>query len=125
MTRVHITLLALATAGVLTTSAAGAGERTAVRIAAIDTSGFPVIRATILAPRGSTSVHLRENGRRAVGLSATNLGKSKAIELVVDRSESMRGRPLANAIAAAKTFVSATGANDTSESSSSAVRQSR
>ncbi len=113
MRRVHITLLALATAGVLTTSAAGAGERSAVRIAAIDTSGFPVIRATILAPRGSTSVHLRENGRRAVGLSATNLGKSKAIELAVDRSESMRGGPLANAIAAAKTFVSATGANDT------------
>jgi tight adherence protein B len=112
MTRLRVSLLVLAGAVLVTASAAGAGGSGAVRIAAIDTSGFPLIRATILAPRGSAAVHLRENGRRAVGLSATNLGQSKAIELVVDRSESMRGRPFANAIGAAKTFVAATGVND-------------
>ncbi len=110
MIRLRAGALVLIAAGIVTSVA---GARTpAVRIAAVDTSGFPVIRATVIAPRGSKAVHLRENGRRVVGLSTTNLGKSKAIELVVDRSESMRGRPLANAIAAAKNFVSSTGAND-------------
>ena len=110
MTRLRAWALVLIAAGIV---ASVADARTpAVRIAAVDTSGFPVIRATVIAPRGSKVVHLRENGRRVVGLSTTNLGKSKAIELVVDRSESMRGRPLANAIAAAKNFVSSTGAND-------------
>ncbi len=111
MTKLRAGILGLVAAGVLTASASAAGG-TAVRIAAVDTSGFPFIRATVLAPRGSTTVRLRENGRQAAGLTATNLGKSKAIEVVVDRSESMRGRPLANAIDAAKTFVSSTGADD-------------
>ncbi len=112
MRRLRIGALVCAAAGLLTAPSAGAGANGAVHISAIDTSGFPLIRATILAPRGSTAVHLRENGRRAVGQSATNLGNSKAIELAVDRSESMRGRPLANAIRSAKSFVSATGAED-------------
>ncbi len=112
MTRLRAAALVLAAAGLLSASAAASGGRGAVRIAAIDTSGFPLIRATIVAPRGSTSVRLRENGRRAVGQSATNLGKLKAIELAVDRSESMRGTPLAKAIDAAKNFASATGADD-------------
>jgi tight adherence protein B len=71
-----------------------------------------MIRATVIAPRGARTVNMRENGRPAAGLTATNLGASKAIVLAVDRSESMRGRPLANAISAAQSFVSATGAGD-------------
>ena len=110
MTRLRVGALVLVAAGVLTSVAAA--HTSPVRIAAVDTSGFPVIRATVIAPRGAKAVHLRENGRPVVGLSTTNLGQSKAIELVVDRSESMRGRPLANAIAAAKNFVSSTGAAD-------------
>ena len=109
MTRLRVTTLLLVATALVTTSAAAAGS---VRIATVDTSGFPIIRASILAPRGSRTVQLRENGLPVVGLSATNLGQSKAIELAVDRSESMRGAPLAHALAAAKSFVSATGAND-------------
>ena len=109
MTRLRVTTLLLVATTLVTTSAAAAGS---VRIATVDTSGFPIIRASVLAPRGSRTVALRENGRPVVGLSATNLGQSKAIELAVDRSESMSGAPLAHAIAAAKSFVSATGTND-------------
>lgn len=112
MTRLRAGIVGLVAAVLLTASAAAAGGA-AVRIAAVDTGSFPVIRATVIAPRGSTAVTLRENGRPTVGLSATNLGESKAIVLAVDRSESMRGKPLANAIDAAKQFVSATGPNDT------------
>jgi tight adherence protein B len=112
MTRLRLSALVVATVGVLTASVPGAGAHGPVTIAAVDSSGFPVIRATVIAPRGATTVRLRENGVRTAGLSATNLGESKAIVLAVDRSESMRGRPLANAISAAKQFVSATGAGD-------------
>ena len=112
MTRLRIGALLVVAAAAFTASAAGASGRGPVSISAVDSSGFPLIRATVIAPRGSRTVRLSENGKPAVGLTAINLGKSKAIVLAVDRSESMRGRPLANAIAAAKQFVSSTGATD-------------
>ncbi|MFZ1880646.1 MAG: vWA domain-containing protein, partial [Gaiellaceae bacterium] len=112
MTRLRIGALLVVAAAAFTASAAGASGRGPVFISAVDSSGFPLIRATVIAPRGSRTVRLSENGKPAVGLTAINLGKSKAIVLAVDRSESMRGRPLANAIAAAKQFVSSTGATD-------------
>ncbi len=112
MTRLRIGALLVVAAAAFAASAAGASGRGPVSISAVDSSGFPLIRATVIAPRGSRTVHLSENGRPAVGLTAINLGKSKAIVLAVDRSESMRGRPLANAIDAAKQFVSSTGATD-------------
>jgi tight adherence protein B len=111
MTRLRTGALLLVATGILTAPATAAG-RTPVTISAVDTSGFPLIRATVIAPQGSPTVRVRENGTAAVGLSATNLGKSKAIVLAVDRSESMRGKPLANAITAAKQFVSSTGFSD-------------
>jgi tight adherence protein B len=112
MTRLRIGMVVVSAAAFLLLPVWGAASGGAVRIAAVDTSGFPLIRATVLAPRGSSTVNLRENGVRAAGRSSTNLGQSKAIEVVVDRSESMRGGPLAKAVAAAKSFVSATGATD-------------
>jgi tight adherence protein B len=87
---------------------AGAG----VHIAGVDTSGFPSVRVTVVSAQGAAAPHLRENGRRAVGVTAANLGTSKTIVLAIDRSQSMRGRPLGNAIVAAEHFVGAAGPSD-------------
>ena len=93
---------------VLTPSALAA----AVRIQATDTSSFPALRVTLVAPLGASTPRLTENGRRVAGYSAVNLGRQKAIVLALDRSQSMRGRPLAQAVSAAQSFISAAGARD-------------
>jgi tight adherence protein B len=84
----------------------------AVHIRAVDTSGFPAVRATLVAPLGSPTPRLRENAHPVAGYSAVNLGREKAIVLALDRSQSMRGKPLAEAVSAAQAFVSAAGAHD-------------
>ena len=94
-------VLLVAVAALALVPSAGAG----VRLRAIDTSGFPLIRATLVAPAGATTPVLRENGLPVVGYQAANLGQQKALLLAIDRSESMTGRPLAAAIAAAQSLV--------------------
>jgi tight adherence protein B len=84
----------------------------AVHIRAVDTSGFPAVRATVVAPLGSPTPRLRENAHPVAGYAAVNLGREKAIVLALDRSQSMRGRPLAEAVSAAQAFVAAAGAHD-------------
>jgi hypothetical protein len=49
-----------------------------VRIASVDTSGFPALRATLVAPLGAKAPRLRENGRPVAGYEAVNLGREKA-----------------------------------------------
>jgi secreted protein with Ig-like and vWFA domain len=46
-----------------------------------------------------------ENGRPVVDLSTENLGLPKNVVLAIDHSRSMCGRPLADALAAARRFV--------------------
>ena len=106
--RLRLPLIVFAVVAVVAAPAALAG----VQIGAVDTSGFPLVRVSVLAPQGSAAPRLEEDGRPVVGVTATNLGRSKAIVLAVDRSESMQGRPLANALAAAEGFVSAAGPSD-------------
>jgi tight adherence protein B len=88
------------------------GAAANIRIASVDTSGYPALRATIIAPLGTKAPSMREDGRPVAGYAAVNLGQEKALVLALDRSQSMRGRPLANAIAAAREFISAAGAQD-------------
>jgi tight adherence protein B len=83
-----------------------------VRITSVDLSGYPRIAATVLAPAGSRAPVLTQNGNQAPGVQAVNLGQEKAIVLALDRSQSMRGRPLAEAVRAAQTFTHAAGTND-------------
>jgi len=78
----------------------------------VDASSFPELRVSLLAPLGSPAPTLTENGRPVAGLRAVNLGGTKSIVLVVDRSQSMSGRPLRNAIAAAQAFISAANGDD-------------
>lgn len=84
-----------------------AGRAGATAVTGVDTSGYPEVRVTVVAPLGSREPKLTENGAPVVGLHAVNLGSAKSIVLAVDRSESMRGRKLADATRAARAFVAA------------------
>ncbi len=108
MRRRLLLALLVAVAALALVPAAGAG----VRLGAIDASGFPLIRATLLAPAGAATPVLRENGRPVVGYQAVNLGRQKALMVLIDRSQSMTGRPIAAAIAAAQSLVAATHPSD-------------
>jgi tight adherence protein B len=78
-----------------------------VRIAGIDVGGYPDVRVTAVTPAGSAQPQLRENGIPVTGLTAVDLGRAKDVVLIVDCSQSMRGRALADAVAGARAFVAA------------------
>ena len=93
---------ALALALALPALAAGAEIRD------VDLSGLPTVKATFIADTASTvEPTVKENGRVVSGLRATNLGRAKSVVLAIDRSQSMTGQPLADAVAAAGAFVAA------------------
>jgi tight adherence protein B len=97
-----LVLAALAAAVLALPATAAAG----VRLKGIDATAYPTMRATVVSSAGAgRRPLLRENGHAVAGLSAQNLGCSKAVVLGVDRSRSMRGSPLAEAAAAARSFV--------------------
>jgi tight adherence protein B len=99
---------ALAAASLALAAPAAAG----VRITSVDTSGYPEVRVTVVAPLGSARPQLDEGGVPVAGLKAANLGHAKSVVLAVDQSQSMAGRKLAAAIAGARTFVAAKGRAD-------------
>jgi VWFA-related protein len=77
-----------------------------VRIANVDVSVVPSIRLTVVTSRPSSRPpSVTENGAPVVGLSTQNLGLAKNVVLAIDHSRSMRGRPLADALAAGRRFV--------------------
>ena len=91
---------------VLAALVAAPAAAASVEIRGLDTSGYPTVRLTAVSSRPvSVLPALAENGRPVVGLGAQNLGQAKAVELVLDRSQSMSGSSLAGALAAARTFV--------------------
>ena len=100
--------LALAALALAPSALAGGG----VRIVGVDTSGYPELLVSVVAPLGTGQPRLREDGLPVAGLDAVSLGKAKSVVLAVDRSRSMAGRPLADATAAARAFVAASGARD-------------
>ena len=98
--------LAIAVAGAvcLIAPAAQAG----VAIKGVDTGSFPQVRVSVLTSEPSrVAPTLTENGRRVSLARAENLGRSKSVVLAIDRSQSMRGAPLARAVAAARAFLAA------------------
>ncbi len=104
MRRVALLTVIAASAALLPGAAAAAGPR----FSGVDTSGYPTVRATVVTPEASSRAPaLTENGSPVVGLQAANLGRGKSVVLVVDRSRSMKGAALADAAAAARSFVSA------------------
>ena len=102
-----MTKLRLAAAGLaLTFLALPAAAAAAVQVGHVDATAYPTIRASVVSPAGArVTPAITENGQPVAGLQEQNLGKIKAISTLIDRSQSMHGKPLADAIAAARTFV--------------------
>jgi len=89
-----------------------AAASAAPHIQGVDASSYPSLRVTYVAPAGLAAPTLTENGHPVANFQAVNLGQTKSIVLALDRSQSMRGRPLANAMAAGRQFANAAGADD-------------
>jgi tight adherence protein B len=89
-------------------AAAGAS----VQLRGIDASAYPTIRASIYSPTGNGRPALWENGQPVAGFEAQNLGRIKAMSLLIDRSQSMRGKPLTDAANGARAFIAAKQPND-------------
>jgi tight adherence protein B len=96
--------IALGAAAFVAVPAASAG----VKVSGVDATSFPRVRMTVVtsAPSGKAPV-VKENGRAVSGLRADNLARAKSVVLAVDRSRSMRGKPFADAVAAAQAFLRA------------------
>jgi len=105
----RVRLIAVAAVALIAAAPATAG----VELSGVDTSSFPTIHATVVSSAGpSVTPVVTENGQKVVGLDAENLGRAKAVVLAVDDSQSMAGKPLADAAAAARSFVAAKPAAD-------------
>jgi tight adherence protein B len=79
-----------------------------VKVSGVDTGAYPVIRVNaVTSARTTRPPRLLENGQVVPLTSAQNLGRAKSVALLVDRSQSMKGKPLANASGAARAFVAA------------------
>ncbi len=109
MSKVGAMLVTALVAALALVPAAGAS----VEIRGLDTSGYPVVRLTVVSSQPvATKPALAENGRVVTGLEAQNLGRAKAVVLALDRSQSMRGGSLSDAVAAARSFVDIKAAGD-------------
>jgi tight adherence protein B len=79
-----------------------------VQLRGVDTNAYPTIRASVVSTQVSSAAPVvTEDGRPTVALETTNLASGKSVVLAIDRSQSMKGRPLAEAVAAARSFVRA------------------
>jgi tight adherence protein B len=96
-------LVAAVFAALVTPVAAGAS----LTLRGIDTSDYPTVRVTVVAPVSRTAAPptLTENGNRVVGLHAVNLAATKSVVIAIDRSRSMAGTKLADALEAARAFL--------------------
>jgi tight adherence protein B len=109
MNRVSWIVVGALLAALALVPSAGAG----VEIRGLDTSGYPAVRLTVVSSKPvATKPALAENGRVVTGLEAQNLGLAKAVVLALDRSQSMTGSSLSDALAAAREFVSIKAAGD-------------
>ncbi|HET7857223.1 MAG TPA: type II secretion system F family protein [Gaiellaceae bacterium] len=96
--------IALGAAALAAVPAANGG----VKVSGVDTSSFPRVRLSVVTSQPSAKPPLlKENGRPVSGYRAENLAAAKSLVLAVDRSRSMRGKPFADAVAAAQAFVRA------------------
>jgi tight adherence protein B len=95
-------LIALTVVALLAPMAASAS----VTLRQVDSSGYPTIRATVVAPVASDQAPtLTEDGRQVVDLTAVNLASSKSLVVAIDRSRSMAGSQFSDATAAASDFL--------------------
>jgi tight adherence protein B len=109
MSRARRILIAVAGAACLVVPAADAG----VAVKGVDTSSFPLVRVSVLTTEPNhAKPSLYENGHKVPLARAENLGRAKSVVLAIDHSQSMRGEPLARAVAAARVFLAQKPAGD-------------
>ena len=109
MSRCLQTLVAVAVVALLVPLAASAS----VSLRGVDVTGYPTVRATVVAPVASHNPPaVTENGRKVVDLNAYNLASAKSVVVAIDRSQSMKGKRLQDAVAAARKFVTAKAPSD-------------
>jgi tight adherence protein B len=103
-------LVAAVFAALVTPVAAGAS----LSLRGIDTSDYPTVRVTVVAPvaRVAAPPTLTENGNQVVGLHAVNLAATKSVVVAIDRSRSMAGAKLADALEAARAFLNTKAPSD-------------
>ena len=108
--------LALGTlaAALLASSASASGPAPReLAVAGVDTSDLPLVRVTVTAgPATRGRFLVREDGRAVPGVTVERASNGSAVALALDVSQSMRGRPLASALAAARSFVTHVSARD-------------
>ena len=97
----RIALLAALVALALVPAASAAQT---VTVKHVDTHAYPQVALTVTAPAGAAP-RLREGGRLVAGLRVENLGRRKSVVVAIDRSRSMKGAALADALKAARAFV--------------------
>jgi tight adherence protein B len=103
----------LLTAALLAALAVPGAAGASLSLRGIDTSGYPTVRATLVAPvPADAPPTLTENGRQVVGLSALNLASAKSVVVAIDRSRSMSGSKFEDAVAAAREFIHAKSRSD-------------
>jgi len=109
VSRIRLVLASAALAALTLPAVTAAG----VRVNGLDFGAYPLMRATVVTSVPvSRAPTVRENGLPVAGLQAVNLGRSKNVVLALDTSRSMAGRPLAEAAAAAASFVGSKPASD-------------
>src|SRR4026208_2462171 len=85
---------------------APAAQAAGITVKGVDTSSYPQIRVSVVtSKRTPNAPSLAENGHGVSLAGAQNLGSAKSVVLAIDRSQSMKGGPLANAISAARSFI--------------------
>jgi tight adherence protein B len=106
----RVALVAAALVAVTLPAVAAAG----VKITNVDSHAYPALRVTVVTSTPtSRKPLLRENGSPAAGVQSDNLGENANVALAIDRSQSMANAGLADALAAARSFI----ANKTSGTS--------
>ncbi len=96
-------LLGLLAAVLVLPPAAGAAE---ARFGGVDTSAYPTLRVVLVTAKPTASApKLTENGLPVAGLEVANAGRAKSVVTAVDRSQSMHGQAMRDAIQAARSFV--------------------
>jgi tight adherence protein B len=113
MPRRSLRTLLLVAVAALTVAAPAAASAPALSIKKVDTGSWPTVKVTAETPDPSLTPNLRvtENGQPAADVHQSD-GARSAVALVIDTSGSMQGHKLADAIAAATTFVQGTQSND-------------
>jgi Mg-chelatase subunit ChlD len=94
-------------------TAAAAKAATQIRISQVDLRGYPRVRLTVVTPKNSLRPPtLTENGRAPADLDVENMGREQSVVLAIDRSQSMRGRPLARAVGASRALLNSKSNSD-------------